>query len=70
MCRRFLVTKFLIFANECGDGAFQGSLRGISGHQKWIETGDNDACSWNDTPSEDIIESTDRTGGGARGGMT
>ena len=49
-----------VFANECENGAFQESLRGITGHQKWVETGENDAKSWNDTPSEDIIESTDR----------
>ncbi len=36
-------SRIPVLANEWGDGAFQGSLRGISGHQKWVETGENDA---------------------------
>ena len=31
------------FFGPTGDGAFQGALCGISGHRKWVETGDNDA---------------------------
>lgn len=56
MCCR----KIPVFANESGDGAFEGSLRGISGHLKWVEMGEHDAKSWNGTPVEDIIELTDR----------
>ena len=33
---------------------------GMSDHQKWVETGENDAKSWNGTLSEEITESTDR----------
>ncbi len=62
---------FLLFNNgsepwqtgPTGDGAFQGSLCGNSGHQIRVETAENDAKSWNNTLSEAIIGSTDRTGG-------
>ena len=58
-----LVEEIPAFANERGSGVFPESCCGIFGDQMCVETDENDTKSWNDRPSGDIIESTDRLGG-------
>ena len=58
-----LVEEIPAFANERGSGAFPESCCGIFGDQMCVETDENDTKSWNDRPSGDTIESTDRMGG-------
>ena len=47
--------EFLFLQTNLGTARFQGPLRGISGHRKWVEEGENDAKWWDDTQSEGII---------------
>jgi hypothetical protein len=49
-----------VLINESDDGPFPAAFRSLSAHQKCVEPGKNDAKSWNDTPSEDNIERTNR----------
>ena len=57
-----LVEQIPAFANERRSGEFLESCCGIFGDQMCVETDENDTKSWDDRPSGDIIESTDRMG--------